>query len=64
MNTTHTHPKNPVEKIFGYILQIGEVRQKGDVYDSPTGKWASIPTSLVGTAVKKGDKRTFIRPVK
>lgn len=61
MNMYHVHPKNPMEKIFGRVVRVGEKLKKGDVWDSPSGKWKSIKDELVGTVVKKNDTRTFIR---
>ncbi len=63
MNKQQVHPLNPAEKIFGRVVQIGEVLQKGDVYDAPSGKWESIPKNFIGTAVKKSNKSTYIRAV-
>ncbi|MEK7515655.1 MAG: hypothetical protein AAB555_01835 [Patescibacteria group bacterium] len=61
MNKLHTHPVGAGKNLFGRRLKIGEVLQKIDRLDSPSGDWESIPGTLVGKTIKNNLK-IYIRP--
>ncbi len=56
----HKHPMNPDQLVFGERLNVGDVIQPNDVYDSTTGKWEKTPLS--GVPVRQGVTTYFVRP--
>ena len=62
MNTLHSHPQNVEQTIFGRFILPGEVLQKGDMYDSTTGKWEPVSNAFIGNVVEERHGAMFIRP--
>ncbi len=46
----HVHPQNSEAKVYGRLLEKGEVIKEGDVYPSSTGIWDTC-SQFVGTEV-------------
>jgi hypothetical protein len=55
----HIHPVSG-ETANGYALEPGDVLQKGDLYDSTTGKWSECPCP--GHTIGNNDGLIWIRP--
>lgn len=64
MNMFHPHPRNKVERVFGFRVRCERMLKKGDMRDSPAGTWELIPHELIGTVVRKDDTATYVRPAK
>jgi hypothetical protein len=64
MNKAHLHPLEVAETVFGRVLQVGETLQKGDIYDSTTGKWEPIPEGILGSLVREKHAAILIRPAR
>ncbi len=68
LNSSHTHPLDQTQAVFGKILYVGERLQDGDVYDDAiTKKWQPVPRQLFGQFIQsisqeEGDKIIFVRP--
>jgi hypothetical protein len=64
MNTTHTHPLNAEERIFGRTLQPKEIIRQGDIYNCANGKWQPVAAWDIGNMTRAHPERIYIRPVK
>jgi hypothetical protein len=58
MNETYRHPNDMREIVFGRILQLEDVVEKTDVFNSTKGKWEPVPSNHVGSTVA-AIKRSF-----
>jgi hypothetical protein len=55
----HANPWTPHERVFGRLLEDGDVICGGDLVATET---AWIPSSLAGVPVTKHTRSTYVRP--
>ena len=54
------------EEVYGQALELGDLINDGDVYDSPIhGTWKKVPTGLCGKTVERsaGAGAYIVRPL-
>lgn len=60
----HHHQDAYHEIVVGKKLQVGDIRRKGDVYDSQDGSWAPVPEYEIGKPLGRAETlvATYVRP--
>jgi hypothetical protein len=56
----HIHPRNESMGVYGYELEVGDVLEDTDLYDSSMGCWEPAP--VPGLPIGEGNDAIWIRP--
>ena len=56
----HSSPNGRHDKIFGHLLEPGDVIEHDDLYDSTTGHWWR--STVAGCTLGAGSAATWVRP--
>lgn len=57
----HTSPNCLGSRVFGHLLEAGDVLEATDLYDSTSGEWSPCPTP--GATLGEGVAAVWVRPI-